>query len=395
MIPFLDLQKINAQYAVEFQQKLKSVLDKGQLILGDEVKIFERDFGLYIGTKHCIGTANGLDALILIFKGYIELGLLQIGDEVIVPANTYIASILAVIHAGLIPVLVEPNIETYNIDPLKIREKLTAKTKAILVVHLYGQVCDMDAISAIANESNLLVIEDAAQAHGATSFANSNGQSPKSKDSVTSPEPCSQNPEANPLSPKPRKAGNLSHAAAFSFYPGKNLGALGDAGAVTTSNDALAEVISSLRNYGSKKKYYNDQLGFNSRLDELQAAFLNVKLPHLEKENASRRLIANYYLSEIKNYKIILPKYIGSHVFHQFVIRTDNRQEFQDYLTQKKIATMIHYPVPPHKQKALASWNTLSYPITEKIHREVLSLPISPLLSIEEADKIVKSVNAF
>jgi len=286
MIKFLDLQKINAVYQESFQEKLKLVLDKGWFILGDEVQSFETNFANYCGTKYCIGVGNGLDALVLIFKGYIQLGKLQKGDEVIVPANTYIASILAILQTDLIPVLVEPRLETYNINPDLIADKITSKTKAILAVHLYGQLAEMEKINAIAKEHNLLVIEDAAQAHGAIS---------------------------NHL-----RAGNLSDAAAFSFYPGKNLGALGDAGAITTNDESLANILYSLRNYGSEKKYHNEFIGTNSRLDELQAAFLNVKLPHLDSDNEKRKAIAKRYLSEIKNDKIILPTWdlSDNHVFH-------------------------------------------------------------------------------
>jgi dTDP-4-amino-4,6-dideoxygalactose transaminase len=365
MIKFLDLQKINAVYQESFQEKLKLVLDKGWFILGDEVQSFETNFANYCGTKYCIGVGNGLDALVLIFKGYIQLGKLQKGDEVIVLANTYIASILAILQADLIPVLVEPRLETYNINPDLIADKITSKTKAILAVHLYGQLAEMEKINAIAKEHNLLVIEDAAQAHGAIS---------------------------NHL-----RAGNLSDAAAFSFYPGKNLGALGDAGAITTNDESLANILYSLRNYGSEKKYHNEFIGTNSRLDELQAAFLNVKLPHLDSDNEKRKAIAKRYLSEIKNDKIILPTWdlSNNHVFHLFVIRTNNREQFQNYLSENKIETMIHYPIPPHKQKAFATWNFLSFPITEQIHNEVLSLPISPIMINEEVDFVIEILNRY
>jgi dTDP-4-amino-4,6-dideoxygalactose transaminase len=365
MIKFLDLKKINTPYETAFQEKLKSVLENGWYILGNEVEAFESNFANYCGTKHCIGVGNGFDALVLIFKGYIQLGKLQKGDEVIVPANTYIASILAILEADLIPVLVEPKLETYNLNPDLISGKLTSKTKAILAVHLYGQLAEMDVINEIAQQNNFLVIEDAAQAHGAISDFG--------------------------------KSGNVSNAAAFSFYPGKNLGALGDGGAVTTNDDALAKVIQSLRNYGSEAKYKNEFIGVNSRLDELQAAFLNVKLSNLDAENDVRKVIAKRYLSEIKNDKIILPFWDLSHnhVFHLFVIRTDNRDELQQYLLQNGIQTMIHYPVPPHKQKAFSTWNHLSFPITEKIHNEVLSLPMSPVMTTDEADFIISILNQY
>jgi len=365
MIKFLDLKKINTPYETAFQEKLKSVLENGWYILGNEVEAFESNFANYCGTKHCIGVGNGFDALVLIFKGYIQLGKLQKGDEVIVPANTYIASILAILEADLIPVLVEPKLETCNLNPDLIQEKITPKTKAILAVHLYGQLAEMDAINEIAGQNNLIVVEDAAQAHGAISDF--------------------------------RKSGNVSNAAAFSFYPGKNLGALGDGGAVTTNDDALAKVIHSLRNYGSEAKYKNEYVGVNSRLDELQASFLNVKLHNLDAENNARKVIAKRYLSEIKNDKIILPFWDSSynHIFHLFVIRTDKRDELQQYLLENGIQTVIHYPVPPHKQKAFFNWNHLSFPITEKIHNEVLSLPMSPVLTMEEVDFIISILNQY
>ena len=379
MIKFLDLQKINVAYQEQFQEKMKLVLEKGWFILGDEVKLFETNFASYCGTKYCIGVANGLDALILILKGYIALGKLQKGDEVIVPSNTYVATILAILQADLVPVLVEPNIETYNINPDLIEEKITPKTKAILPVHLYGQLAEMDKINAIAKRYNLLVIEDAAQAHGANL------------------EDGSWKLEAGRKKLDIGKAGNLSNAAGFSFYPGKNLGALGDAGAITTNDDELAKVLYSLRNYGSNKKYYNEFIGINSRLDELQAAFLNVKLPFLDAENDKRRQIAKRYLSEIKNDNIVLPKVdlFDLHVFHLFVIRTKNRQELQDYLLENKIETVIHYPIAPHKQKAFENWNNLSFPISEKIHDEVLSLPISPIMTYEEVSFVIEILNRY
>lgn len=359
MIKFLDLQKINAQYQEQFQQKMELVLGKGWFILGNEVKTFETDFANYCGSKHCIGVGNGLDAMVLIFKAYIQIGVLRKGDEIIVPANTYIASILAILQADLVPVLVEPDVSTYNINPSLIEEKITSKTKGILVVHLYGQLANMDAIIAIGYQHNLLIIEDAAQGHG-LSFKG-------------------------------------SHARAFSFYPGKNLGALGDAGAVVTNDDELAKIINSLRNYGSQKKYYNDFIGFNSRLDEIQAAFLNVKLPYLDAENNLRKTIAKRYLDEIKNDKIELPFWDLSHnhVFHLFVIRTQNRNELQQFLNENGIETLIHYPVPPHQQKALSHWNHLSFPITEMIHNEVLSIPMSPVMTDDEVTKVITVLNRY
>lgn len=359
MIKFLDLHKVNLPYQAAFQEKMQQLLDKGWFVLGDEVQTFEQQFARYTQSKYCIGVGNGLDAMVLIFKAYIELGLLQKGDEIIVPANTYIASILAVLQADLTPVLVEPDPETFNLNPNEIEAKITAKTRGILVVHLYGQLADMEAIATIGSQQNLLIIEDAAQAHGLPFFG--------------------------------------SHARAFSFYPGKNLGALGDAGCITTDDSDLAKVLFALRNYGSEQKYYNEYLGVNSRLDELQAAFLNVKLPHLDEENAVRKSIAKRYLTEIQNPKIHLPKCddFEKHVFHLFVIRTANRAELQEYLKQNGVETLIHYPVPPHQQKALSAWQSLSFPITEAIHREVLSLPMSPVLTESEVDYIIQILNQY
>lgn len=365
MIPFLDLHRINKPYEADFQKVLQKVMDTGWYILGNEVKEFETNFAKYCGTKHCIGVGNGLDALVLIFKSYIQLGKLQKGDEIIVPANTYIASILAILQADLIPILVEPNLETYNINPDLIQAKITPKTKVILAVHLYGQLADMEKITNIATQNNLLIIEDAAQAHGAISSIG--------------------------------KSGNLGHAAAFSFYPGKNLGAIGDGGAITTNDDALVKILKAMRNYGSETKYYNDIIGVNSRLDELQAAFLNLKLPNLDTDNSKRREIAKRYSNEIKNEAIVLPNWDFSenHVFHLFVIRTNRRQELQEYLLKNEIQTLIHYPVAPHQQKAFQDWNDFHFPIAEKIHNEVLSLPISPVMTIDEVDYVVKMINEW
>lgn len=365
MIPFLNLKKINEPFEAAFHEKMKQFLASGWYVLGDEVKQFEIDFATYTGAKHCIGVANGLDALVLIFRAYIQLGKLQKGDEVIVPANTYIASILAIIQAGLVPVLVEPKLATYNLNPDALEAAITPKTKAVLAVHLYGQLCEMAAIHERAKKHNLLIVEDAAQAHG----SRWNGT----------------------------KAGNFGNAAGFSFYPGKNLGALGDAGAVTTNEDDLAAILFSMRNYGSKIKYENEIIGVNSRLDELQAAFLNLKLPQLDRDNALRSTLAGRYLSEIKNEKIVLPHWEGDsdHVFHLFVIRTPERTNLQVYLEKMGIETMIHYPIPPHKQKAFAIWNDRSFPITEKIHQEILSIPLNPALTDAEIQYIITTLNNY
>lgn len=380
MIKFLDLHKINKPFETDFQLKFQQFLDKGWYVLGNEVQQFEADFASFCNSKYCVGVGNGLDALVLIFKAYIELGYLQKGDEVIVPANTYIASILAVLQADLIPVLVEPKLETYNINPNLIEAKLTSKTKAILPVHLYGQICEMDKIIEIALKHNLLIVEDAAQAHGACYSFQSQSQF------------TDKNLSTNELSVRAD-----SRTQAFSFYPGKNLGCLGDGGAVVTNDLQLAETIKKLRNYGSEKKYYNELQGINSRLDELQAAFLNIKLPFLTKENNTRRNIAKRFLNEINNPKIVLPFWDGTHnhVFHLFVIRTENRDELKSYLSSKGIETMIHYPIPPHKQKAMKDWNHLSFPITEKIHNEVLSIPIYGCLAESEIDAIINALNGY
>lgn len=366
MIPFLDLKKINEPYETAFQEKLKTVLDNGWYILGKELETFEKAFAEYCQSKYCIGVGNGLDALVLIFKGYIALGKLKKGDEVIVPANTYIASILAILQADLVPVLVEPRLETYNLNPDLIQEKITPKTKAILVVHLYGQLSEMEKINEIAAKNNLVIVEDCAQSHGAIYNLQSTIY-------------------------------NSKNTSAYSFYPGKNLGCLGDGGAITTNDSALAKVLFSLRNYGSEKKYENEYIGVNSRLDELQAGFLNLKLPNLNADNDKRRKVAKRYLTEIKNHKIILPfwDFSNNHVFHLFVIRTENRKELQQFLTQNNIQTLIHYPIPPHQQKAFADWNNVSFPITEKIHNEVLSLPMSPVLTDSEVDFIIEILNQY
>ncbi len=374
MIKFLDLHKINQRFETEFQNGFQKFLNSGHYILGNELERFESNYASYCGTKHCIGTANGLDALILIFKAYIELGTLQLNDEVIVPANTYIASILSIIHAGLKPILVEPDEHTYNISPIEIEKHVTHRTKAILVVHLYGQLADMEAINKIAKEQNLLVIEDAAQAHGAMATT------------------------SYPLSTTHfRKAGNLSDAAAFSFYPSKNLGCLGDGGAVTTNDEEVSSCIRMLRNYGSSEKYVNDIIGINSRLDEIQAAFLNIKLGYLDADNLRRQTIAMQYISGIKNHRLQLPFYDGSknHVFHVFVIRVEDRENFVNYLDDNDIGWLIHYPIPPHQQKALSNYNHLNFKITEEIHKSVVSIPMSPVLTDDEVSRVVQVLNHY
>ncbi|MEO6732482.1 MAG: DegT/DnrJ/EryC1/StrS family aminotransferase [Ferruginibacter sp.] len=365
MIKFSDLQGVNKQYRAELIEAFERVLDSGWYILGGELKKFEVNFATYCGTKHAIGVANGLDALILIIRAYKELGIFKEGDEILVPSNTYIASILAISENNLVPVLVEPIIETYNIDHSLLERHISSKTVAILPVHLYGQLCEMELINTIAHKHKLKVIEDCAQAHGAT---------------------------VNGI-----RAGNFGDAAGFSFYPGKNLGALGDAGAVTTNNDELAETIRALLNYGSSVKYENKYKGINSRLDELQAALLEVKLKTLDEDTQKRRTIANRFLNGIRNPKLILPgvKIQEAHVWHLFVLRSSHRKHLQAYLKDNSIQTLIHYPIPPHKQRAYQEWRNVSLPISEKIHDEVLSLPLSPVMPIDEVNTIIEILNAY
>jgi dTDP-4-amino-4,6-dideoxygalactose transaminase len=366
MIKFLDLQKINLKHQEEIETKLSEVFRSGWYLMGQELSSFESNLSQYIGAKHAIGVANGLDALRLILRGYIEMGIMNRGDEILVPSNTYIASILAISDNGLIPVLVEPDINNYNIDITKIEEKITSKTKGILIVHLYGRTVFSEELTELAEKHQVKVIEDNAQAIGAVW----NG----------------------------KKSGNLGDAAGFSFYPGKNLGALGDAGAITTNDDDLAKVIRALANYGSNQKYVNIYQGLNSRLDEIQAAVLDVKLKYIDEENTVRKSIAKKYIAGISNPKLILPENpadINEHVWHLFVIRTENRDALQKYLTENGIQTLIHYPIPPHQQQAYKEWNELSFPISEKIHEEVLSLPISPVMTEEEVEKVIAIVNRF
>lgn len=361
MIPFLDLKAINARYKDEIKARIDKVLDSGWYLLGEQNKQFEKDFAAYCGAKHCIGCANGLDALRLIIKAY---GFGK-GDEIIAPANTYIASILAITDNGCTPVLVEPDLNTYNINPDLIEAKITDKTKAILVVHLYGQAVQMEKIWTLAKKYNLKIIEDSAQAHGAYY----NG----------------------------KRVGNLGDASGFSFYPGKNLGALGDGGAVTTNDEELAQKIRALGNYGSHKKYENIYQGLNSRLDEIQAAILDVKLKYLDNDNAKRKEIAQYYIKNIKNPFVTLPKMYDAkaHVWHVFVVMVKDRARFQSYLNDNEIQTIIHYPIPPHKQECYKELNHLNFPITEQIHNEIISLPISPVMSDSQIQKVVEVVNEF
>ncbi|MCH5233464.1 MAG: DegT/DnrJ/EryC1/StrS family aminotransferase [Muribaculaceae bacterium] len=364
-IKYLDLQKINSIYSDELKDAVGKVLESGWYLRGEETARFESNYARYIGTRYCVGCGNGLDALFLILSGYREMGIFDDGDEIIVPANTYIATILSVVRAGLKPVLVEPDISTFQISPAAIEKSITRRTRGIIPVHLYG-ICAWDErIEELAMSNSLKVIEDNAQAHGATF----NGM----------------------------KTGSLGDAAAHSFYPGKNLGAAGDAGAVTTNDPELAEIVRILANYGSSEKYVNELKGVNSRLDEIQAAVLNVKLPYLDKENLRRRNIAEKYIAGIENPNIKTPDlrlYEGG-VAHVFPILCENRENLQNYLAAKGIETLIHYPVPPHHQRALREFRNMQLPLTEKLHREELSLPVSPVLTDEEVNYIVEAVNKF
>jgi dTDP-4-amino-4,6-dideoxygalactose transaminase len=365
LINFLDLKKINDNYASSLLQACARVIDSGWYIGGQELDAFEREFATYCGVDYCVGVANGLDALTLSLRAWKEMGLLSEGDEVIVPANTYIASVMAITENRLVPVFVEPNPATFNLSAAGVRAALTKKTKAVVAVHLYGQLADMPGIMALAEEHDLLVLEDAAQSHGA--------------------------------SIEGRKAGAWGHAAGFSFYPGKNLGALGDAGAVVTQDPELAKVVRSIGNYGSYRKYENQYLGVNSRLDEIQAAMLRVKLDHLPEEVAIRRKLAKLYLDGISNAHIQLPQVSmqEAHVWHLFVVRCERRDELQKFLASNGVQTLIHYPIPPHKQQAYATYSSLFLPLTEAIHREVLSLPLSAVMSEDEVETVISAVNAF
>lgn len=365
MIKFLDLHKITAKYETEIQEAVNRVVHSGWYLQGKENENFEKNYATYTGTKYAIGVANGLDALRLILRAYIELGAMQKGDEIIVPANTYIATILAITDNKLVPVLIEPTLNNYEIDDSLIEAAITPKTKGIMIVHLYGQCAYTEKIGQICQKYRLKLIEDNAQAHG-----------------------CLW---------KGQRTGSLGDAAGHSFYPGKNLGALGDAGAVTTNNKELADTIRALANYGSHKKYIFKYSGLNSRLDEIQAAVLDVKLRHLDADNELRKEVARFYLENIKHPDIILPQVLNrdAHVFHLFPIRSKQRDKLQTYLSEQGIQTLIHYPIPPHKQECYKNWNTLSYPITEQIHREELSLPISPVLTKEETEKIVDAIYHF
>lgn len=365
MIPFLDLKSINLQYNNELKEACARVIDSGWYIMGNELTQFESEFAEYCGTKHAIGVANGLDALILVLRAWKEMGKLKDGDEVIVPANTYIASILAITENNLTPVLVEPDPLSYNLTKKNVAAAITPRTKVILPVHLYGLISPMRELMVLAEEHNLLVLEDCAQAHGAE-IAD-------------------------------KKAGSWGDAAGFSFYPGKNLGALGDAGAITTNDDELSSVLRALRNYGSHKKYENLYKGVNSRLDEIQAAMLRVKIRYLEEETLTRRKIAKLYLKMISNNKVQLPAFNTEkeHVWHLFVMRVEKRRDFSSYLEREGIQTLVHYPIPPHHQVAYEDLHDKELPITEKIHNEIISIPIGPTMSDEDVKKVIEVINNF
>ena len=369
-VPFLDLQALNSRLKNELHDAAYKVINSGWYIRGPEVEGFEKDFAKYCGTRFCVGVANGLDALVLVLRAWKEMGRIKEGDEVIVPANTYIATILSITENNLKPILVEPDPMTFNIDPSNIEAAITARTKVILPVHLYGLLAPMDEINYLAKKHNLLVLEDSAQSHGA----------------------CRNT----------KKAGSFGDAGAFSFYPGKNLGALGDAGAITTDDKALAEMVYALGNYGSKEKYRNLYCGVNSRLDDLQAALLRVKLKYLPQDLNSRIEIARYYSENIKNDCLELPGFDdnqsifnGSHVFHLYVIRCQHRDHFRDFLAEKGIETLIHYPIAPHMQAAYKELSSLSLPLSEKIHREVISLPIDPCLTDKQKRAVVDACNSY
>ena len=365
MIKYLDLQKITAMHADEYREAVLAVTDSGRYLLGPAVEAFEHTYAAYIGTHHCIGCGNGLDALTLIFRAYIEMGVMRAGDEVIVPANTYIASILSITENGLTPVLVEPAIDTFQIDPSLVERAITPRTRALLLVHLYGRCAYNHTLATICQRHGLKLIEDNAQAHGCLFEG--------------------------------RRTGSLGDIAAHSFYPGKNLGAFGDAGAVTTNDHRLADIVRALGNYGSSRKYVFPYRGVNSRLDELQAAVLSVKLKYLDADNARRKTIARYYADNIRNPRLQLPDMAepDAHVFHIYPLLCKDRDRLQQYLADCGIETLIHYPIPPHRQDCYPEWHTLSLPVTEQIHREELSIPLHPALSDTEIHAITEALNAF
>ncbi len=365
-IDYLSLKRITAMHADEIHKAISRVVDGGWYLQGEETRRFESHYAAYIGTRHCVGVANGLDALTLILRAYKELGVLHEGDEVIVPANTYIATILSITENRLTPVLVEPRLETFQIDDTLIEQSITSRTRAIMLVHLYGRCAYTDRILAICQRHNLLLLEDNAQAHGCMFVAGD----------------------------VRKRTGSLGHAAAHSFYPGKNLGAFGDAGAVTTNDDALAATIRAIANYGSSRKYVFDYVGRNSRIDELQAAVLDVKLKYLDADNARRQEIASIYISQVDNSIIHLP-HPSESVYHIFPVLCEQRDKLQTFLQQNGVGTVIHYPIPPHRQACYRQWNDLTLPVTERIHAQELSIPCYQAMKNEEVEQIVTLLNRF
>lgn len=365
MVQLLNLQRITQCHKDEYMAAVDRVMSSGWFLQGEETRSFEAEYARYVGTSHCVAVANGLDALRLILLGYKEMGVLHDGDEVIVPANTYIATILAITESNLKPVLVEPTWESLVIDSSKIEAALTPRTRAVMTVHLYGRLAYNEQMAEICSRNNLLLLEDCAQSHG-----------------------CQW---------QGRKTGSLGNAAAHSFYPGKNLGAFGDAGAVTTDDEQLAETVRTLANYGSNKKYVFKYEGINSRMSEIDAAVLRVKLRYLDEDNAHRRQVAEYYYANISNPQLTLPVRISDeeNVYHQFPVFCERRDELQAHLASHGIQTMIHYPIPPHKQECYSQWNSLTYPITERIHAQELSLPMSQVVTEVETEEVVKAVNGF
>lgn len=376
MIKFLDLKRVTELHGNEIQEAARQVIESGWYLQGDATHRFEQHYAEYIGTEHCVGVANGLDALTLIYRAYLEMGIMQEGDEVIVPANTYIASILAITENGLVPVLVEPRMDTLEIDDSLIEAHITERTRSIMIVHLYGRCAYTESIKTLCEKYHLKLVEDNAQAHGCT---NRNHQ------------------HLTTNTQHPIKTGSLGDAAGHSFYPGKNLGALGDGGAVTTNDKELADIVRALGNYGSERKYVFKYKGRNSRLDELQAAILDVKLHYLDEDNRHRQMIGAFYYDHIKNPLVRLPKRVDDmqNVYHIFPVFCERRDDLQSFLTEHGIQTLIHYPIPPHKQECFKEWNTLQLPVTERISQEELSLPISQAMTLEEAAEVVKAVNAF
>ena len=383
MIKFLDLQKVTSLHNEEIQEAVARVVNSGWYLQGKENEKFEKDYADYIGAKYAVGCANGLDALIWIFRAYVELGVMQPGDEVIVPANTYIATILAITENGLKPVLVEPRFDTLEIDDEKIEERITPKTKAICIVHLYGRCAYTEKIGALCEKYHLKLVEDNAQAHGC--YAPTNNSK------------LATDAQLSTFNSQLKRTGSIGDAAGHSFYPGKNLGALGDGGAVTTNDKAMADMVRTLANYGSERKYVFGYRGRNSRLDEIQAAVLDVKLRHLDDDNACRQAIAAYYYDNITNPLLKLPLRLNDaqNVYHIFPLFCERRDELQTYLAENDVQTLIHYPIPPHKQRCYSEWNGMELPITERIHCEELSLPISPVLTMEEAEQLVELLNAW